>query len=64
MQWTDIAKDWKNVSLKFKAKWPKLTDADLKAIAGKREELLRRLGEHYPAEKAELTTKVDAFIKA
>lgn len=63
MQWTEITKDWKAVSKKFSAKWPKLTEADLTAIAGKREELVKRLEKYYKIDKVKLQNEVDAFIK-
>ncbi len=63
MQWTEIQKDWKNVSKKMKTKWSKLTDADITAIAGKQDELVSRLGKHYKTDKVKLTKEVDDFIK-
>lgn len=63
MLWADIHKDWKNVSKKFKTKWPKLTDADLTAIAGKRDELVKRLVQHYKTDKAKLEREVEDFVK-
>lgn len=63
MLWADIHKDWKNVSKKFKAKWSKLTDADLMAIAGKRDELIKRLYGYYKTDKVKLEKEVDDFIK-
>lgn len=63
MQWIDIEKDWKNVSKKFQTKWPKLTDADIKAIAGKRLELMNRLGKYYKTDKVKLEKEVDEFMK-
>lgn len=63
MQWTDIKKDWKYVSPRFKSKWSKLTDADLTAVAGGKEELITRLAKHYKTDKVKLQTEVDEFIK-
>ena len=63
MLWTEIQKDWKGLSKKFKTKWSKLTDADLTAIAGKRDELVKRLVQHYKTDKAKIEKEVDDFIK-
>ena len=63
MLWTEVQKDWKTLSSKFKTKWSKLTDADLKAIAGKRDELTKRLVAYYKKDKVELEKEVDDFIK-
>ena len=63
MQWTEIQKDWKNTSKKFSPKWNKLQDADLKAIAGKRDELVKHLVKLYKADKVKMEKEVDDFIK-
>jgi len=64
MLWNDIQKDWKLLSKKFKTKWSKLTDADLTAIAGKRDELVKRLVNYYKIDKVKLEKEVDDFVKA
>lgn len=63
MLWTDVQKDWKVIGKQFKAKWPKLTDADLTAIAGKREELVARLVNHYKLDKAKIDKEILEFVK-
>jgi len=63
MQWTEIQKDWKNVSKKFMTKWPKLTEADMTAIAGKREELVNRLVKAYKTDKVKLEKEIEDFIE-
>jgi len=63
MKWTEVQKNWKQFDQAFKAKWTKLTDADLKAIAGKREELITRLHRYYTTDEVKLGKEVDDFIK-
>jgi len=63
MQWTEIQKDWKSISNKFKTKWSKLTDTDITAIAGKRDELISRLAKYYKTDKTKLEKEVEDFIK-
>jgi len=62
MQWTEVKTKWNGVQGKFKTKWPKLTDGDLKTIAGNRDKLVARLFELYKTDKVQLGKDVDAFI--
>ena len=39
MNWDQIKGDWHQLSRRLKEKWKKLTDDDLSAIAGKRDQL-------------------------
>ena len=39
MNWDQIKGDWHQLSRKLKEKWKMLTDADLKTIAGRRDQL-------------------------
>jgi len=63
MQWDDLKKNWATQSKSFKTRWAKLTETDLKEIAGKRDELVKRLQKHYPSEKTKLDHQVDDFVK-
>ena len=63
MLWNEVKLNWKDVKNQFKGKWNKLTDADLTAIAGKREELVTRLNKIYKTEKVKLEKEIDEFIK-
>ena len=47
MNWDQIKGDWHQLSRRLKEKWKKLTDADLKSIAGRRDELEGVLQERY-----------------
>ena len=62
MLWTEIQKDWKNVSKRFQTKWSKLTDKDLTTIAGKRDELVKLLVKYYKTDKVKLEKEVDEFV--
>ena len=64
MLWTDVQKDWKILSKKFKTNWSKLSDADLTAISGKREELVKRLSQHYKTDKVKIEREIDDFVKS
>ena len=63
MLWTDVQKDWPILSKNFKTKWNKLTDADLKAVAGKRDELVKHIAQQYKSDKPKIEREVDDFIK-
>lgn len=47
MEWNRIEGNWKQFKGKAKEKWGKLTDDDLTAINGKREQLEGKIQEHY-----------------
>ena len=63
MNWHDVSTDWNKVSKKFQTKWGKLKDTDLKAIGGKREELVGRLQKLYSMDKTKADKAVDDFVK-
>lgn len=62
MQWTELKNEWKAVQPKVKTKWPKLTDAELKAIAGNRKEMITHIQKHYPGDKAKIEKEIESFI--
>jgi uncharacterized protein YjbJ (UPF0337 family) len=62
MKWNEIEREWKALMPKFQKQWNKLTDADLTAIAGKRQELVTRLYNHYKTDTRKLEKEVDEFI--
>jgi uncharacterized protein YjbJ (UPF0337 family) len=47
MDWNRVEGNWKEVKGKVKEKWAKLTDDDLTAIDGKRDQLEGRLQKRY-----------------
>lgn len=63
MNWDTIKGQWKQFTGRLKAKWGKLTDDDLTAIAGKRDELLGKLQERYGYEKDQAERELDEFIR-
>jgi len=64
MNWDQIKGDWSQLSRKLKEKWKKLSDADLKAIAGKRDELEGVLQDRYGYNKVQAGTELDKFTTA
>ena len=63
MEWTQVSKDWAKIQSKFTTQWSKLSETDLKAIAGKRDELVHRLEQHYTMDKKVAQKDADAFVE-
>jgi uncharacterized protein YjbJ (UPF0337 family) len=63
MNWDQIEGGWKQFKGKVKEKWAKLTDDDLTAIAGKRDQLAGKLQERYGYEKAQAERELDDFAR-
>lgn len=61
MNWDRIEGNWKQFTGQVKARWGKLTDDDLKVIAGKRDQLSGKLQEHYGYAKEKAEKEVDDF---
>jgi uncharacterized protein YjbJ (UPF0337 family) len=59
MNWDRIEGDWKQFVGKVKEKWGKLTDDDLAAINGKREQLEGKIQERYGHAKDVVKKDVD-----
>ncbi|MCB9896447.1 MAG: CsbD family protein [Planctomycetes bacterium] len=64
MLWNDVTSNWQDLRKEFQVKWSKLTETDLTAINGKRDELVRRLQTAYKTDKVKLEKEVDDFIKS
>ena len=63
MNWDQIKGDWSQLGPRLKHKWTKLTDADLKAIAGKREGLEGLLQDRYGYAKDQAAIELDKFAQ-
>ena len=61
MDWDQIKGNWTEVTDKIKLTWGKLSEQDLTAIAGRREQLSRLLQEKYGYDKVDAENKVDQF---
>jgi len=61
MNWDRIEGSWKQLKGKAKVKWGKITDDQLEVIAGKRDQLVGRVQEHYGMAKDEAERQVDLF---
>src|ERR1700732_567999 len=62
MDWNRVEGHWKEVKGKVKEKWGKLTDDDLTAINGQREQLEGRLQQRYGYAKDQARKDVDTWF--
>ena len=63
MNWNQIQGEWKQFSGKVQEHWGKLTDDEVTAIAGRREQLVGYLQERYGYEKACAEKEIDDFTQ-
>ena len=61
MNWDQIKGDWHQLSRRLKEKWKKLTDDDLSAIAGRRDQLEGVLQTRYGYDKQQAEIELDKF---
>ena len=64
MNWDQVEGKWKQYGGKAKEQWGKLTDDDITAIDGKRQQLVGRIQERYGIAKDEAEKQADSFVKA
>lgn len=61
MAWDQIEGSWKQFTGKMKETWGKLTDDDLTAVAGKRDQLAGKLQERYGYAKDRAEEEIHDF---
>ena len=61
MDWNQIEGKWHQLKGHVKSQWAKLTDDDLSIIAGKKEQLLGKLQEHYGILKEDAEKQIDKW---
>jgi uncharacterized protein YjbJ (UPF0337 family) len=64
MNWDQVEGKWKQFSGSVKEKWGKLTDDDLTAIRGKRDQLVGKIQERYGIAKDAAEKQVDEFTSS
>jgi uncharacterized protein YjbJ (UPF0337 family) len=64
MDWNRVEGDWKQVKGKVKAKWGKLTDDDLTAINGRRDQLEGKIQERYGYAKDQVRKEIDDWYRS
>ena len=62
MNWTQIEGQWNEAKGQLKSKWAKLTDDDLDNAAGKKDQLVGKLQQHYGILKDDAEKQLDEWI--
>jgi uncharacterized protein YjbJ (UPF0337 family) len=62
MNWDQIEGQWHQLTGQVKSQWAKLTDDDVKNVAGKRDQLVGKLQEHYGVMKEDAEGQIDKWI--
>lgn len=62
MNWDQIEGQWQDITGQVKSQWAKLTDDDLKNIAGKKDQLIGKLQRHYGLVKDDAEKQIDAWL--
>ena len=63
MDWDRVQGNWKQFSGKVKEKWSELTDDDLGALDGRREQLEGKIQERYGYGKDQVRKDIDDWLK-
>src|SRR6476646_8411715 len=63
MDWNQVEGNWRQVKGNVKKQWGKLTDADLTAIDGRREELEGKIQERYGYTKDRVRKEIDEWYR-
>ncbi len=63
MNWDQIGGMWKQYKGQIREKWGRLTDDDLQAAAGKRDQFVGRIQERYGIAREQAEREVDEWIK-
>jgi uncharacterized protein YjbJ (UPF0337 family) len=62
MNWDRIEGKWKELQGSIREKWGKLTDDDLQAVAGKRDQLVGRIQQRYGLQREAAEAEVDQWM--
>jgi uncharacterized protein YjbJ (UPF0337 family) len=62
MNWNQVRGQWQQLAGQVKSRWGKLTDDDLQNIAGKKEQFVGKLQEHYGILKEEAERQIDKWL--
>jgi uncharacterized protein YjbJ (UPF0337 family) len=61
--WQQVERHWKEFRPQLRSQWPKLSDAELNDIGGKRDKLVKTLETDYKVTHAEAEKQVESFLK-
>jgi uncharacterized protein YjbJ (UPF0337 family) len=63
MNWDQIEGNWKQFKGKVKEKWGDLTEDDLTALSGQKDQLAGKIQERYGYEKGRVEQELDEFAR-
>jgi uncharacterized protein YjbJ (UPF0337 family) len=63
MNWDIVEGNWKQVKGKVKEKWGKLTDSDIAALSGKKDQFVGKLQERYGYSKDQAEREADEWAR-
>jgi uncharacterized protein YjbJ (UPF0337 family) len=63
MHWDEIEGKWNRVTGSARERWGKLTDNDWETVAGKKDQLVRRIQERYGVLKADAERQADEWSR-
>ncbi len=61
MNWEQVQGQWHQLAGTVKTKWGKLTDDDIKVVAGHREQLVGKLQERYGIAKEDAEKQIESW---
>jgi uncharacterized protein YjbJ (UPF0337 family) len=64
MNWDTVEGNWKQIKGLAREKWGKLTDSDWEQVAGKRDQLVGKIQEHYGITRDEAQKQADQWAEA
>jgi len=62
MNWDQVSGKWEQLKGEAKSKWGKLTNDDLTAVRGRRDQLVGKIQERYGVLKDQAETEVDEWV--
>lgn len=62
MNWDQVEGHWQEIKGTIRQKWAKLTDSDIEAIGGKKDQLVGVLKQRYGYERDKASTEVDGWM--
>jgi uncharacterized protein YjbJ (UPF0337 family) len=63
MDWDQIQRNWKQVKLRVKQRWDRLTNDDLKTIDGRRKRLEERIHQRYGFSEDHVRKEIDDWLR-
>jgi uncharacterized protein YjbJ (UPF0337 family) len=63
MQWNEVETKWNQLQGQVREKFAKLTDEDIRAIGGKKDQFLAKLQERYGMARSQAEKELDVWLQ-